>query len=275
MNLSDIQFIFNRAVSLTFSKKKLLLAFTVLALCGLLVVFFRGAAIGAGQWVVMSLTFLPFFLCAGVLLSLGIVLTRIYHDEVKLKPVKYREILSNSLDVVIGASYFSIPIILSYLLLWIMLGIFVLLRQTPGIGEVVGVLLSFAPFILNLATLVLCLLNIAMLFYVTPIIALRGLNRIRVTQTLVKRLKKDIFTNLLLSMLAILPMLALGALLVLAAFLTGSVCYVCENPLHNVMQWFFIMIPFTAVLSPTVVFFFNFAAEAHVLVQKSLRAIKL
>ena len=272
MNLSDIQFIFNRAISLTFTKKKLLLAFSVLALCGLMVVFFRGAAIGASDWVVMSLTFLPFFLCAGVLLSIGIVLIRIYHDEIKLKPVKYREILNRSWDVMMGASYFSAPIILSYLLLWVMLGIFALLKQTPGIGEIIGVILSFAPFVLNLATLILCLLNIAMLFFVTPIIALNGLNRIRVTQILVRRLKKDIFSNILLAMLAVLPMVALGGILVLAAFLTGSVCYVCQNPLHNVLQWFFIMIPFTAMLTPTVVFFFNFAAEAHVLMQKNIRA---
>lgn len=268
MNLSEVQFIFNRAASLTFSLKKLLLVFIVLALCGLLVVFFRGMAINAGQWIIMSLTFLPFFLCAGVLLSTGIVLTRIYHDEIKRKPVKYREILTNSWEIVIGASYFSIPIILSYLLLWTMLGIFVLLKQIPGIGEFFGVILVFGPFLLNLGTLILCVLNLAMLFFVTPVVALKGLNRIRVTEILVKRLKSDMFSNILLALVATFPLLVFIGLLTLAAFLTGTVCYGCENPLHNVLQWFFIMIPFTALLSPAVVFFFNFAAEAHVLTQK-------
>lgn len=268
MNLSEVQFIFNRAASLTFSAKKLLLVFVVLALCGLMVVFFRGLAINAGQWIVMSLTFLPFFLCAGVLLSTGIVLTRIYHDEIKQKPVKYTDILSNSWEIIIGASYFSIPIILSYLLLWMMLGIFVLLKQIPGIGEFFAVILVFGPFLLNLFTLVLCVLNLAMLFFVTPVVALKGLNRIRVTQILAKRLKSDIFSNIFLALVATFPLLVFIGLLLLAAFLTGTVCYGCENPLHNVLQWFFIMIPFTAVLSPAVVFFFNFAAEAHVLTQK-------
>lgn len=270
MNLNEVQFIFNRAVSLTFVKKKLFLAFTVLALCGLLVVFFRGLAINAGQWMIMSLTFLPFFLCAGLLLSTGIVLTRIYHDEIKKKPISYREVLSNSFEVVIGASYFSIPIILSYLLLWMLLGIFVLLKQIPGIGEFFGVILVFGPFLLNLITLILCMMNLAMLFFITPIVALKGLNRIKVTQILVRRLKKDIFSNIFLSLIATFPLLFFLALLTLAAFLTGTVCYGCENPLHNVLQWFFIMIPFTALLSPAVVFFFNFAAEAHVLLQKKI-----
>lgn len=268
MNLRDIQFIFNRALSLTFSKKKMLFVFVVLALCGLMVVFFRGLAINAGKWVVMSLTFLPFFLCAGVLLSMGIMLIRIYHDEVKQRPVSYTQIISKSWEVVIGASYFSIPIILSYLLLWILLGIFVLLEQIPAVGEIFGVVLAFGPFLLNLGSLVLCLLNLAMLFFITPIVALTGLNRIRVTQTLVRRLKSDVFSNIVLALFALLPLLFVSGLLILAAFLTGTVCQTCDHPLHNVLQWFFIMIPFTALLSPAVVFFFNFAAEAHVLIRK-------
>ena len=270
MNLSDIQFLFNRALSLTFERKKLLMVFSVLALCGLLVVFFRGLAINAGQWILLSLTFLPFFLCAGILLSMGIMLIRIYHDEIKGKNVDYSEILSKSWEVVIGASYFSIPIILSYLLLWIGLGIFVMLKQIPAVGDVFAVILAFGPFLLNLGSIVLCLLNVAMLFFITPIVALKGLNRIRVTETLVKRLKSDVFSNVILALFALLPLLIVTGLLLFAAFLTGTVCYTCENPLHNVMQWFFIMIPFTALLAPAVVFFFNFAAEAHVFMQKTL-----
>ena len=268
MYLTDIQFMFNRALAYSFSKKKLLLAFSVLALCGLLVVFFRGLSINAGQWILMSLTFLPFFLCAGVLLSMGILLIRIYHDEIKEKPIDYSDLLSRSWEVMIGASYFSIPIILSYLLLWMLLGIFFLLKQIPAIGELFAVVLAAGPFLLNLGSLVLCLLNFAMLFFVTPIVALKGLNRTQVTQILVNRLKSDVFTNILLAFTAVLPLIAVTGLLVLAAFLTGTVCYNCENPLNNVLQWFFIMIPFTALLAPAVVFFFNYAAEAHVMMQK-------
>lgn len=270
MKLSDLQFIFNRALSLSFSIKKLLLAFSVLALCGLMVVFFRALAIHAGEWIVQSLTFLPFFLCAGILLAVGVVLTRIYHDEIKQKHIAYADILGKSWEMVIGASYFSIPMILSYLLLWMMLGIFVLLQQIPGVGEFFAVILSFGPFLLNLGSLVLCLLNLAMLFFVTPIIALKGLNRIRVTEILVRRLKGDAFSNVFLGIISIFPLLFISGLLVLAAFMTGSMCSSCVSPLHNVIQWFFIMIPFTALLTPAVVFFFNFAAEAHVLSQKAL-----
>ena len=271
MNLNDIQFVFNRALSLTFNKKKLLTVFMVLALCGLLVVFFRALAINAGQWVLMSLSFLPIFLCAGVLLSTGIILVRVYHDEIKRKPVKFSEVFIKSWETVLGASYFSIPIILCYLLLWMMLGIFVLLKEIPGIGEVFGVILAFGPFLINLGSLILGVLSIFMLFFVTPVIALNGLNRIRVTQIIVQRLKGDMFSNIVLGLIAVLPLVFFLGLLMLAAFLTGTVCYACTNPFHTVLQWFFIMIPFTALLSPAVVFFFNFATESHVLIQKNLK----
>jgi hypothetical protein len=239
----------------------------VLALCGLLVVFFRGLAINASEWMIMSLTFLPFFLCTGVLMSMGIFLTRVYHNEIKDKDVKYADILGKSWDVIIGASYFSIPLVMSYLVLWILLGIFVMLGSIPFVGNIFNVILAFAPFLLNVGSLALCLLSLSMLFMITPIIALKGSNRILVTQTIIQRVKNDLFTNVLLAIIAIFPLLIFVGIMVLAAFMTGKVCYVCTNPLQHVLQWFFIMIPFTILLSPVVVFYFNFAAESHVLLK--------
>ncbi len=271
MNLSDIKFSFNRALALTFSRKKLLLVFTVLALCGLLVVFFRALAVNASQWMLLSLSFLPIFLCAGFLLAMGVILVRIYHDEVKQKPTRYRDIVAKSWETAIGSSYFSIPIILCYLLLWMLLGIFVLLKEIPGIGEFFGVILAFGPFLINLGALILGFLSLSMLFFVAPVIALNGLNRIKVSQIVMRRLREDMFSNIFLAFIAILPLILFVSTLVFAAILTGNVCYACSDPFHQVMQWFIMMIPFTALLAPAVIFFFNFAAEAHVLIQRSLR----
>lgn len=268
MTFEDLQVAFNRAFSLTFSKMKLFMTFVVMAVCGLLVVFFRGLAVGASDWVILSLTLMPFFLCSGVLLSLGILLIRIYHNEVKGKTVQYRDILVSSWDVMVSALYFVVPVILSYLLLWILLGFFILLRQTPGIGEVIGVLLAFAPFIINVCILALCALNIGVLFFLTPIVALKGVNRIQVSQVLDKRIKGNVFANVVLALTSIFPLVVVGSLLIGAALLTGNVCYVCQDSLHHVIQWFFMMIPFTAILAPAVVFFFHFAAEAHIFFQK-------
>lgn len=272
MNLNDIQMSFNRSLKHTFSREKLFLVFLILAACGLLAVFFRGIATNAGDWVSLSLFFIPIFLCAGILLSTGIFLIRIYHDEIKGRPFSYKKILVKSWELIIGAAYFSIPVILLYLILWMLLGIFMMLKSIPGLGEFFGVVLAFAPFLINFLTLVLSVLNFAVLFYVTPVVALRGLSRHMVTQTLVRRWQSDVFSNLLLLFIALMPLTVVVALLVASAIITGSICVNCTDPVLTVIEWFFVMIPFTALLSPAVVFFFNFAAEAHVLSMREARA---
>lgn len=268
IHLSDIQFAFNRAVEYTVDFKKWFFTFVILALCGLLVVFFRGVALYASGWFVMSLTFFPIFLCAGILLSTGILLVRVYHNEIKKREFSYRELLMNSWELLIGASYIAIPIIFCYLILWVLLGVFILLGQIPAAGEFFSVVLSFAPFLLNLGALLLCVISFALLFYVSPIIALKGLDRVKVVQSLVKKFVEDPFSNLIFGVVGILPAFIVSSLLVGAALLTGTVCPECHSALGLVLQWFFTMIPFTALLSPAVVFFFNFAAEAHVFMVK-------
>lgn len=267
MDLSEIQFIFNRAWSLSFHRKKLLIAFFVMMLSGLMVIFFRGLALHTGQWISLSLTFLPIFLSTGMLIAIGIILIRVYHDEIKNKAISYRGTVSKSWDVIIGTAYLSVPLILGYLLLWMLLGIFFLLNDLPGVGGFFSVILAFAPFLLNLGALFLCVLSISMLFFVTPVVALRGVNRIQLSQLLASRFHQNLFLNLVLATIAATPILLLSGLLILAAFMTGAICYTCDNPLYIMLQWFFIMIPFTAILSPAIVFFFNFAAESHVLIK--------
>lgn len=271
MDIQSIAFIFNRALSLTFSAKKLLLVFCCLALSGLLVIFFRGIAWHAGQWVQLSLTFLPVFLCAGILLSLGILLIRIYYHEVKKREISYKEIFKNSWELIIGASYFAIPIILTYLLLWMLLGFFVLLKEIPAVGDFFGAILAFAPFLVNLGTLILCLFSLALLFFVAPAIALNGINYATVFHVVIKRLEKDPFFNMLLILIALIPLLLVVMLLTMAAIITGSMCLTCHSLSQTIIRWFFVMLPFTAFLTPAVIFFFNFAAEAYALMHKYLR----
>jgi len=202
---------------------------------------------------------------------MGILLIRIYHDEVKKKEVNYWQMLSRSWEVALGASYFAIPIIFAYLLLWIVLGVFVLLSEIPTVGELFGSILAFGPFLINLGSLILCVLSLGMLFFVAPLIAFKGLEGGIVFHMLINRLERDFFANFVLMLLALLPLVLVITLLTLAAVLTGSLCFECHNSLQTVIKWFFIMLPFTAFLTPAVIFFFNFAAEAHVLIQKQMR----
>lgn len=271
MELTDVSFAFNRALSKTFDRKKIFLMFVVLFLCGLLMVFFQGLAVGASSWVMRSMAFLPIFLSAGLLLAMGIILIRIYHDELKGKPISYRNVVGRSWEMVIGASYFSIPIILCYLLLWMLTGVFILFEEVPILGPLFSVFLAFAPFLLNLFSLVLFVLNLSLLFFVTPALALKGISALAISQGLIDRFKHDIFLNLFLAFIAILPLCVVLGILIFAGIMTGGAALPPHLPLFVVMRWFFIMIPFVAVLSPAVVFFFNFSAEAHVLLIKDAK----
>jgi hypothetical protein len=272
MNFDALSLIFTRAWSLTLSKKKWLFVFSALVISGLLFICCRGLGLHAGQWVQLSLTFLPIFLCTGFLLPLGIVLIRIYHDEIKRREINYWQTISNSWPVIIGASYFAIPLILSYLLLWILLGVFVLLSEVPVVGESFGILLLFAPFLIHLATLVLCLLGVALLFFITPLIAFRGFESLTILKLAVKRLERDVLANLILVFMALVPVAIVIVLLSCTVMLTDSLCLECHTPVKTILSWFFMMIPFIAFLTPTVIFFFNFAAEAHVFMHKQKKS---
>lgn len=268
MNLSDIGVVFNRALSYTFSKKKLLLVYGVLLACGLLVVFFRGLAVQSGAWTLLSLTFLPIFLSVGILLALGIILVRIYHDEIKKVPVSQWEIFTKSWDTLIGASYFTVPILLGYLALWLVFAVYMLLKAVPGIGEFFGVILAFVPFILNVGILSLVVLSWALLFFASPVIALREMDRARIVQVVLYRIAKDPFFNILLAFIGLIPLALLGGFAMLALCLTEAICFSCLGPLQRIVETFFILIPFVALITPAVIFFFNFAAESHVLLRK-------
>jgi hypothetical protein len=265
MHLSDLEQIFNRALSLVLSKKKLLLTYCLLLICGVLAVFCRALAMYAGQWIGMSLAFLPIFLSSGILLALGVFLIRIYQDEVTQRLSSYRQTLNASWETMIGASYLAMPILLAYLALWIILGIFYLLEEIPLLGSYLGALLSFGPFLLILGSLVLCILTIAILFYLTPSIVLRSGDRLASSRKVIQRLRSNIFTHLLLLFVGSLPVLFVVGLLSLAASLTRHHYLELATPVQVAVSWFFQMIPFAACLTPAVIFFFNFAAEAHVL----------
>lgn len=269
MNFTDICGAFNRSLSYMGSRKKLILTYAVLLVCGLLVIFFRGIASQSGPWTLMSLTFLPIFISSGFLLALGILLIRIYHDEVKQRPINYWDITAKSWDTVVGASYFSIPILLAYLAVWLVFAVFMLLKAIPGVGDFFAVILAFVPFTLNIATLALCVLSWAILFFVSPLVALRGMDRFRVIEALGQRIKKDPFSHILLAIVGIIPLKIVGFIALLAVWMTEAMCFSCMGPLSRIVESFFIMIPLAAVLTPVTIFFFNFAAETHILLQRN------
>lgn len=264
-----MELIFNRAISKTFSYRKFWFVFPVLMLCGLLIVLCRSLSFEAHRWVVLSLGFLPVFLCAGIFLALGVILSRMYSQEVRGQTAEIKTIFRQSLEILIGVAYLSLPLILCYACLWAVMGIFYLLKAIPLIGSTMSVLLSFGPFLLVCGSLALSLLTLGMLFFVTPYLALKKEIGFEIAKELLSHVTSNPYKNITLLFAGLLPAIFVVSFLSIAAILTGSNYTVPPDVLSVSMQWFFIMIPFTAIMTPTVVFFFNFATESFVLVRKS------
>lgn len=268
MDFQSLSFIFNRAWQLTASKKKNGVVFSLLVLVGILVTAFRGLALHAGSWVQLGLTFLPLLMGSGLLLFLGVLLICCYRKEVKEQEISYKEIFAQSWIMATGASYFAIPLIFSYLFLWILLGIFILLTEIPTMGSFFSIVFSFIPFLIHLAMLLLCVIAVVALFFLAPAIAFKGLQEKELFQSILLRLQKAPFTHVILFLIALLPVVLVIGLLLSADVLTYSISTGVETPLQRTLQSLFIMIPFAAFLSPSILFFFNFSAESYVFTQK-------
>jgi hypothetical protein len=168
-------------------------------------------------------------------------------------------------------AYLSLPLILAYFVLWLLLGVFYLLKAIPGIGDALGVVLSFGPFILLLGSFCLSVLSVTLLFFFTPAIALKSSAQFEMFADLLKKLRTHVFSHAVFFVLGLLPLIFVVGLMILAAFLTGKSYFMAERTFASVVQLFFIMLPFSVLLSPAVIFFFNFSAESHVWMQRQLK----
>lgn len=261
MNWERLEKIFDRSLSHSLSKKKFFFTFPAIAACGLLIIFCKILSIGAGQWVTLSLTFLPIFLSSGLMLATGVVLTRVYYHEIKGTPFSVKKILKKSWQMLMNISYLGLPLLLAYLLLWTFMGVFYLIRELPGIGDMIGIVLAFGPFLLVLGAILLGLFSLVVLFFVTPEAALKTGVRLKLAEAVYYRLKVHVFSNCIMLIVGMIPLVLCLGILYLAAHITGGSFFQDSKPLSLTFQWFFVMLPFCGLLTPSVIFFFNFATE--------------
>jgi hypothetical protein len=266
--MMDTEAVFNRALKYSYTRKKFFLIFPALVVCGILVVVCHTFWLGANPWVRASLAFVPAFLCAGILMIVGVPLIRLYHDEIKEKKLSVNNTLRQSWKLMGGTASLIVPIMTAYLVLWFVLGIFYLLKHIPSMGETLGIILSFGPFLLILGSFFLSVINLLLLFFMPPVVALKSTVRWELGEEVLLKIYHQPYIHLKLLVLGMLPLIVMVAFLVSAATLTGMALFVMERTWAISLQWFFIMIPFAALLTPAVIFFFNFAAESFVLLQR-------
>jgi len=272
MDFDSLETSCERALHYTFCKMKLFVCAAALTFCGFLVIFSMGLSLSANAWVSQSLFFLPFFISSALLAALGIVLIRAYHHEIKNRSVSYGKIVLDSWEVALSSSYCFVPLVVAYLIMWVILGLFFLLREIPFIGEFFGVVLAFGPFLIHMGSFLLLALSCCMLFTLAPLFALRTFPKNFLIPYVLTASKNGIFQRLLFIFIAAIPIGSIGCLLWISAQMTSFVYFVQENHIQMILQWFFILPPFAVVLSFPVIFFFNMAAECHIAIQKKATA---
>ncbi|MDF2578176.1 MAG: Conserved putative rane protein [Chlamydiales bacterium] len=268
MNLQKLVFIFNRALKNCFNKEKYFLTCACLLVCGTIVAFCRGFAIAAGPWAEVGLSFLPFFICGCIWAPIGILLIRLYHDSVKNKETTITDTLIRSWQVMLNSSYLFLPLIIIHCMLWIILGLFFFIKSIPFIGEGISILLASGPFILILLMIVLSLVPLLALFFVVPVLALKEKEIPKVLELVWSRVIKDPSTQFFLFFIGCTPLLLIVLLLLITSLVSGATYLTSEGVLSVTFQWFCSMFPFVVLLAPTIIFFFNFAAESHVITNK-------
>ncbi|MBI5274479.1 MAG: hypothetical protein HY860_05450 [Chlamydiales bacterium] len=271
MFLDQLQLILYRAIFHTFSKKKLLLLVPIVLLCGLLTVICMTLA-SLGQWAKLSLFFLPIFVSFGLLLGVGIVLTRIYFKEIKGFAFTYFSMFKESMPIIMHATYMFLMVIASYVALWIGLTFFYLLKYIPWIGPLLSAFFSFVPFLIVISFLILTLLVPPILFFVIPYLALKGTTiTIQGIKELFFDLKQDIFTNIMLFVAGVAPFLLLLAVLSFCASFTSGYFFMNSSFFVKLLQQLVVMILWCLFLTPTIIFFFNFSTESFGLIQKNIK----
>jgi hypothetical protein len=269
MNFAELEHMCTRSARYCLNKTKLALASCVIVLCGLLVVFCQSMELFAGAWVAFTLTFLPLFASGGLLMGLGVVLIRSYHDEVKKIESNFWKLFLGSWHAALSSAYVFMPIVLVFLSIWATLGLFYLFREIPIMGEHFASLLSSGPFLLHLSALLLCLFSIYVLFVVTPNFALKPFGEASQLAQEKTIYATNLFFRIASLLVALLPLALSAVLLIIAARMTTHGYVTSSNYVQTIMQWVMIMVPFAMLLSPAVIFFFNMAAETHVFMHKA------
>ncbi|QZA59005.1 hypothetical protein [Candidatus Rhabdochlamydia porcellionis] len=244
--------------------KKLLFVFVVLWCCGFGLLLCRSMGLQTQDWLMLNWNFLPFFAIGILGLSLGVLLIRLYHDEIKEGKINYRKTFSLSKRVMVEIAYLGMPLIIGYLILWTILGLFYLIKALPKIGWALGVFLSFGPFLLFLSMIFLIVLFLILFFFLTPIVALRQCLPKEWIKYMLNRISHSLLTNFVLFIISAIPVGCILGLLMISLNMTHAFYFSSANPLDLVL----IMLPIAVLLAPGVIFFFQFAAESHILMMQ-------
>lgn len=252
----EISQAFNKAIKSIFCKKRWIMTFPALGFCGLVLSFFY---IFSNSWVKIGTSFLSVFIILAILFSLSIILTKASdYDEKKTEWLIF-PIIKQSIHQIISTLFLSIPMIISFFLMWTILGIYLLLKMIPGIGQLIGLVLSFFPFVIILVTILLIVIGIIFLFFAIPFFTVVEVKNLKVMKKIFPLMKKNIYSNFLLFFMSLLVFLVGFIPLIISFLLAKDLCFSSGYTIINIFSSFFMMLFASAILTPFIIFFFEMA----------------
>ncbi|MCH9625855.1 MAG: hypothetical protein S4CHLAM123_10390 [Chlamydiales bacterium] len=265
MTLSHLTQMFNRSIKGALDLKKIILLFVMLFCVGVFYLITQAFAHFATDWLGMFFNMLSIVFAIGVMLFAGGILTKLYFNKDMSSSLQPNTLFRSSWGIFLRSAYIALGFLAVFLSIWLATGVFWFLNAIPYFGYLMSTVFVFGPFFLNLIALLVCFAALFVLFFCTPFLASEEPLEHR---SLLAQLKKNYFSNALFLVIAVVPVWIVFSFVLKATRMTVEVYGAEMHFFGSLVQVFFIMLPFLAVLTPALIFFFNFAAEASVMIQQ-------
>jgi hypothetical protein len=259
---------FNRALSGMGEKYKILITAGVLCIGSVLTAFFATFSPFADSLMQKTLFLVPLFITLGLLLSLGSLLCKIYLEEVKRNKVHLIPTFKTIWVRLLGASYFSLPFLAAFIVLWLTIGLFELLTLIPYVGSVLSTLFAFIPFVINFCFYLLAVFGLFALFMLAPVMGVVSQLDQSIVHNVLLHWIKNPYRNLVNFFVALAPAFLCGFIGYLALGLCAF-CFKEAHPLLLLIQNISLAIPFAALLLFPAIFFFQYAMESYLMIESS------
>lgn len=256
----------NRALLSMWDTYKILLTAAILFAGSILTALFATFSTFASSLMQKTLFLIPCFLTLGLLLSLGSVLCKLYLEEIRRNKVHLVPTMKMIYARLVGASYFSVPFLTLFGILWMTIGLFELLTFIPYLGTFFATLFAFIPFLIHFSFYFMIVFGLFGLFLLAPLLATTAdINR-TVLEKLLRHLLKNPYRHVINFFIALFPALLLGLL----GYLSLQLCTFCHQETHFLfvlLQNVSYAIPFTLLLLFPAIFFFQYAIESYLMVE--------
>lgn len=251
-----IQEMFIRAFQASLTKEKILMVFPLLLTTSILGVLSAALLQSADNWVIFGVISIPMYITFGLLGAASVFLHRIYYHELRGDRVDYKDLFKASINRMLTGTYLALPLIILHLVLWLLMGLFLVLGFIPYLGTIILILLSLIPFAFTVFLCMMPLLVVFALFFISPYFAFDA----KPAFDRIKELPLVAATHFIVGFF---PLLLVGALVTLFYWITMSIFHVDSNIVALTLQRFFLMIPISLYLTPPVLLFFHFALESY------------